>query len=328
MTTYLVRRILLMIPTFFIVSMLVFFIQELAPGDFVDRMMATQQTAGGVAATEDELQALRTQYGLDRPAIVRYVEWITNFVRGDLGISFQHYVPVKDLIGERILLSAVLAYSTLLLGWLISIPAGVWCSTHRFSFSETAISVVGLIGMSIPNFVLALIFLYVALTYFGVDLSGLFSPEFVDAPWSWARVMDLLAHLWIPMIILGTAGTAAGIRTWRALMLDTLGEPFVKTARAKGLPESAVVWKHALPVASNPFLSGIGGVLTALISGEVIVSITMGLPTTGPLFVEALQSQDTYLSSSFLMLITLLMLVGMLLSDILLAVVDPRIRYQ
>lgn len=317
-----------MIPTFFIVSIMVFFIQELAPGDFVDRMMAVQQTSGGVAASEDELQALRAQYGLDRPAMIRYFEWITNFLRGDLGTSFQHYLPVKDLIGERMLLSAILAYSTLLLGWLISIPAGVWCATHRHSFSETAISIIGLIGMSIPNFVLALVFLYVALTYFGVDLSGLFSPEYVDAPWSWGRVMDLLSRLWIPVVILGTAGTAGGIRTWRALMLDTLGEPFIKTARAKGLPESAVVWKHAVPVASNPFLSGIGGVLTALISGEVIVSITMGLPTTGPLFVEALQSQDTYLSSSFLMLITLLMLVGMLLSDILLAVVDPRIRYQ
>lgn len=317
-----------MIPTFFVVSVLVFFIQEMAPGDFVDRMMAIQQTSGGVAVTEEEMDALRIQYGLDQPAVVRYFEWFGNFLRGDLGISYEHYRPVNELIGERLLLSAVLSYTTILLTWLISIPAGVWCATHRYSFSEMTISIVGFIGMSIPNFLLALFFLYFSLSVFGVDLSGLFSPEYVDAPWSAGRILDLIAHLWIPVVILGTAGTAGGIRSWRALTLDTMGEPFVKTARAKGLAEAVVVWKHAVPVAANPFLSGIGSVLTAIISGEVIVSITMGLPTTGPLFLEALRSQDTYLSSSFLMLITLLMLVGMLLSDLLLALVDPRIRYQ
>lgn len=328
MANYFLRRILLMIPTFFFVSLLVFFIQEMAPGDFVDRLMAIQQTSGGVASSEEEMDAMRIQYGLDRSAIVRYWEWFSNFLRGDMGISYEHYRPVNELIGERLLLSAVLSYTTILLTWLISIPAGVWCATHRFSFSETTISILGFIGMSIPNFLLALVFLYFSLSFFGVDLSGLFSPEYVDAPWSVGKVLDLLAHLWIPVVILGTAGTASGIRTWRALTLDTLGEPFIKTARAKGLPESVVIWKHAVPVAANPFLSGIGSVLTAVISGEVIVSITMGLPTTGPLFLEALRSQDTYLSSSFLMLITLLMLVGMLLSDLLLALVDPRIRYQ
>jgi len=328
MINYLVRRILLMVPTFFVISILVFFIQEMAPGDFVMRQLAVQETSGGVPITGEEIESLQRQYGLDQPAIVRYFTWIGNFVRGDFGISYAHHRPVKDLIGERLLLSAALSYTTILFIWVVSIPAGVWCATHRYSFSDMTISIFGFIGMSIPNFVLALALLYGSLRFFGVDLSGLFSPEYIDAPWSLGKVWDLILHLWIPVLILGTAGTAGGIRTWRALMMDTMGEPFVKTARAKGLSEMAVVWKHALPVAANPFLSGIGSVLTAVISGEIIVSITMGLPTTGPLFLEALTSQDTNLSSSFLMLITILMLVGMLISDLVLALVDPRIRYS
>ena len=182
--------------------------------------------------------------------------------------------------------------------------------------------------MSVPSFLLALLLLYAALSYFGMELSGLFSPEFADAKWSLGKVADLLKHLWIPVAILGTAGVAGSIRTWRALMLDTLGEPYIKVARAKGLPERVVVWKHALRVASNPFIGGIGGLLAAVLSGEVIVSITMNLPTTGPLFYNALRSQDTYLSSAFLMFVTILNLIGVLVSDIALAFVDPRIRYE
>lgn len=328
MTAYLIRRILLMIPTFFIISVLVFMIQELAPGDFVDRELAAQQVAGGMTVTLEEMEAMREQYGLNRPAVVRYFDWIGGFLVGDFGISYEHHRPVRELIMERLLLSAVLSYVTILFTWIISIPAGVWCATHKYSLSDMTVSMLGFIGMSIPNFLLALVFLYGSLSLFGVDLSGLFSPEYVDAPWSLGRVWDLMTHLWIPVVILGTAGTAGGIRTWRALTMDTMGEPFVKTARAKGLSETVTIWKHAVPVAANPFLSGIGSVLTAIISGEIIVSITMGLPTTGPLFYQALVSQDTYLSGAFLMLITLLMLVGMLISDIILAMVDPRIRYQ
>ena len=328
MVTYFFRRILLMVPTFFIVSVLVFAIQEMAPGDFVMSQLAAQQQSGGMTYTEEEIEALKKQYGLDRSPVIRYFQWMGNFLRGDFGTSYQHHRPVTELIGERILLSATLSYATILFIWVVSIPAGVWCATHRYSFSDMTISIFGFIGMSIPNFLLALVFLYGALSFFGMDLSGLFSPEYVDAPWSFGKFIDLLLHLWIPVLILGTAGTAGAIRSWRALTIDTMGEPFIKTARAKGLAEPVVVWKHAVPVAANPFLGGIGGILGAVISGDIIVSITMGLPTTGPLFLEALTSQDTYLASSFLMLTTILMLVGMLLSDLVLALVDPRIRYS
>jgi len=325
---YILRRLLLMLPTLAIISVLVFAVQEAAPGDYVSRQLAIQQTAGGMEYSDEEVQALRQRYGLDQPVVVRYFKWVWNFVQGDFGMSYKHHEPVAELIGERLMLSAALSYGTILFTWAISIPIGVWTATHRYGLSDHAFTLLGFIGMSVPNFLLALVLMYGALRWFGMDLSGLFSPEYVDAPWSVGKVLDLIAHLWIPILILGTAGTAGGIRTWRALMLDTMGEPFVKTARAKGLSEPAVVWKHAVPVASNPFLSGIGTLLTAILSGEIIVSITMNLPTTGPLFYEALVSQDTYLASAFLMFLSVLMLAGMLFSDLILALVDPRIRYD
>jgi len=325
---YILRRLLLMLPTLAIISVLVFVVQEAAPGDYVTRQLAIQQTAGGMEYTEAEVQALQQRHGLDQPVVVRYFVWIGNFLTGDFGQSYQYHRPVSELIGERLLLSAALSYVTIMFTWAASIPIGVWTATHKYQLSDHVFTLLGFLGMSIPNFLLALVLMYGALRWLGTDLSGLFSPEYVDAPWSIGKVLDLLAHLWIPVLILGTAGTAGGIRTWRALMLDTMGEPFVKTARAKGLSEAGVVWKHAVPVAANPFLSGIGTLLTAMLSGEIIVSITMDLPTTGPLFYEALISQDTYLASAFLMFLSVLMLLGMLFSDIVLALVDPRIRYS
>ncbi len=328
MTSYILRRLLLMLPTLAIISVLVFAMQEAAPGDFVTRQLAIQQTAGGMEYTEAEIEALRKRHGLDQPAIVRYFRWIGSFITGDFGRSYQYHRPVSQLIGERLALSAALSYTTILLTWAISIPLGVWVATHKYKMSDHVFTFLGFIGMSIPNFLLALVLMYAGLRLFGADLSGLFSPEYADAPWSPGKVLDLISHLWIPVLIIGTGGAAAGIRTWRALMLDTMGEPFVKTARAKGLSETAVVWKHAVPVAANPFLSGVGTLLVAMLSGEVIVSITMDLPTTGPLFYEALVSQDTHLAGAFLMFLSVLMLVGMLISDIVLALVDPRIRYS
>jgi len=325
---YILRRLLLMLPTLAIISVLVFAVQEAAPGDFVTRQLAIQQTAGGMEYTDAEVEALRKRYGLDQPAVVRYFVWIGNFLTGDFGESYQYHRPVSELIGERLALSATMSYVTILFTWAVSIPIGVWTATHKYQLSDHVFTLLGFLGMSIPNFLLALVMMYASLRFFGVDVSGLFSPEYVDAPWSVAKVWDLITHLWVPVLILGTAGTAGGIRTWRALMLDTMGEPFVKTARAKGLSETAVVWKHAAPVAANPFLSGIGTLLTAMLSGEVIVSITMDLPTTGPLFYEALVSQDTYLAAAFLMFLSVLLLLGMLFSDIVLALVDPRIRYS
>ncbi|MDP2989522.1 MAG: ABC transporter permease, partial [Kiritimatiellota bacterium] len=253
MHNYLIRRVLLMIPTILIISLLIFMAQEAAPGDFITRILATQQTAGGMATTDEEIDALRHQYGFDRPAAVRYLAWIGNFVRGDFGHSYKHKRPVKDLIVERMLLTALLAYSTILFSWCLSIPIGVYVATHKYSFSDTALTFIGFIGMSIPNFLLALILLFTSLRLFGVELSGLFSPEYVDAPWSMAKFLNLLQRLWIPVVILGASGTAGSIRTWRALMLDTMGEPYIKVARAKGLKERVVVWKHAVKVAANPF---------------------------------------------------------------------------
>lgn len=271
--------------------------------------------------------ALRQRYGLDQPIYVQFFRWVSGIVlRGDYGRSFRWNRPVAELLGERMLLTVTISLSTLLFTWAVALPVGVYSATHQYSFFDYLFTFLGFIGRGIPSFMIALILMWISISRFGVSAGGLFSADFRDAAWSWARVVDLLKHLWVPMVVLGIGGTAGLIRTMRANMLDELSKPYVETARAKGLPEARVLWRYPVRVALNPFVSTVGWALPALISGGTIVSVVLSLPTAGPLLLDALLAQDMYLAGAFLLLLSVLTVIGTLLSDILLAVLDPRIK--
>jgi peptide/nickel transport system permease protein len=327
MFLYIVRRVLLAIPTLVVISMIAFMVIQLPPGDYLTTYIATLSQSGQQLA-QDEIAALKAQYGLDQPIYVQYLKWVWNMLHGDFGMSLEWQRPVADLIGERLLLTVVLSLGTIVFTWLLAIPIGIYSATRQYSFFDYLFSFLGFIGLGVPNFMLALILMWFAYSSLGISVSGLFSPEFVDAPWSWARVVDLIQHLWIPMIILGLGGTAELVRIMRANLLDELRKPYVETARAKGLAEGKLVRKYPVRVAINPFISTIGWTLPALVSGSLIVSVVLSLPTAGPLLLRALMSQDMYLAGTFLMLLSFLTVLGTLISDILLAWVDPRIRYE
>ena len=328
MLGYILRRVMLMIPTLIVVSILSFIIIQLPPGDFLTAYKAKLAETGEIITPETEAQ-LRERYGLDKPIIVQYWLWIKGIMlEGDFGQSLEFNAPVSSLIWERMGLTVLISASTLIFIWLVAIPIGVYSATHQYSLFDYSLTFVGFIGRAFPNFMLALILMYVAMTVFDQTVGGLFSAEYIRAPWSWARFVDMLKHIWIPMIILGTGGTAGLIRTMRAQMLDELHKPYVVTARAKGLTERRLIWKYPVRVAMNPFFSGLSTALPALISGSTIVSVVLSLPTTGPLLLSALLSQDMYLAGSFLMMLSTLTVLGTLLSDILLAWVDPRIRFE
>ena len=276
-----------------------------------------------------QLAALKQRYGLDQPFYVQYWKWISGIVfRGDFGQSFEWNRPVNTLIWDRLGLTFILSLSTLVFVWAVAIPVGIYSAVRKYSLGDYVATFLGFIGLATPNFLIALVLLYVSFKYFGQSVGGLFSPEYIDAPWSWGKLTDLLAHLWIPMVVLGTAGTAGLIRTMRANLLDELGRPYVVTARAKGLAENRLLVKYPVRLALNPFVSGLNDVLVQLVSGAAIVSIVLSLPTTGPLLLRALMSQDMYLAGSFILMLSVLTVVGTLLSDILLAWLDPRIRYR
>lgn len=327
MARFVVRRLLGMIPFIILVSITVFGLIKLTPGDFVANYAAAL-AAAGETVDDAMLDAMRTRYGLDQPLIVQYWDWISGVARGDFGYSFQWQQPVVNLIGERMGLTLVLSLSTLLFTWAIALPVGVYSAVRRYSLGDTIFTLLGFIGLAVPGFLLGLVLMYVGVSVFHTDVGGLFSPAYADAPWSLARAGDLLAHLWIPMVILGTSGAASLIRIMRANLLDQLNQPYVDTARAKGLSEFTLLVRYPIRIALNPFVSTIGWVLPHLVSGSVIISIVLNLPTAGPLLLQALLGQDQYLAGAFLLLMCTLTVLGTLLSDILLALLDPRIRFQ
>jgi len=325
--TYIIRRLLAMIPTLLIISVIVFVLIQLPPGDIVSANLASLQQQGMEVSTE-QIAALRAQYNLDQPMPVQYLQWIVGFVQGDMGYSIKYAQPVNSLIWERMGYTVLIAVASLLFTWALAIPIGIYSAVRQYGMGDYFFTVIGLLGLATPNFMLALILMYCGYTWFGVSVGGLYSPELAEAPWSMEKFVDLLKHIWIPMVVIGTAGTASIMRVMRANLLDELSKPYVVTARAKGVRPLKLIFKYPVRIAINPFISTIGWLLPTLISGEAIVSIVLNLPTTGPLLLQALLSQDMYLAGSFIMLLSILTVLGMLLSDILLAMIDPRIRYE
>jgi peptide/nickel transport system permease protein len=331
MGRYILKRLLYVIPTLFIISIFIFVTIQLPAGDYVTNMLEQMRNQTGASAnwTPEFEAAMRERYGLNEPLTVQYVKWIGNIIlRGDYGYSFQYSEPAEKMISDRLGMTLVVSFSSFIFSWMVALPIGVLSAVRQYSLADYFFSFIGFIGMATPGFLLALVLMYVAFKYGGVSLSGLFSTEFQNAPWSIPKVLDLLNHLWIPMIIVGTAGTAGLIRIMRANLLDELNKPYVETARAKGLSEWRLLIKYPLRHALNPFVSGLAWLLPSLIGGEAIVSIVLNLPTTGPVLLNALMWQDMFLAAGFLMLLSLMTIIGMLLSDLLLAWLDPRIRYS
>jgi len=325
---FILRRVLWMIPSLVAVSFLAFFLIQLPPGDYVTTYVATLAASNEIVDQRTAAE-LRERFGLDQPFIVQYWLWISGIVlRGDFGLSFEWQQPVSGLIWERMGLTLLLTTSTLLVTWAIALPVGVLSAVRQYSFADYFFTFIAFLGLAIPSFLLALVLMYVAVVHLGQDVSGLFSEEYQTAPWSLAKVQDLLMHIWIPVTILAVNGTAGLIRIMRANMLDELHRPYVVTARAKGLSELRLLIKYPFRLAINPLVSTIGWMLPQLISGATIVAVVMSLPIAGPLLLQALMSQDMYLAGAFLLLMCTLTLLGMLLSDILLALIDPRIRFD
>ena len=326
MLSYLIRRALLVIPTLVVISMIAFAVIDLPPGDYVDTYVQQVLEMGG-DINQGVIQSLRELYGFDRPLHVRYLKWIGRFLQGDFGYSLYFRAPVLEIIGSRFLLSMIVSIASILFGWIIAFPIGIYSATHQYSWQDFFWTLVGFLGLSIPNFLLGLILMFLGYRWFGLSIGGLFSTELQDAAWSLAKVGDLLSHLWIPVVVIGTSGTAGLIRVVRANLMDELNKPYVEMARARGLGEFRLLLKYPVRIAINPFLSSIGWVLPAMISGEAITSVVLGLPTAGPVFLQALRSQDMQLAGAYIMLISLFTIAGILLSDVLLAAVDPRIKY-
>jgi peptide/nickel transport system permease protein len=325
MISYLGRRLFTMMWTLVGISILVFIIIQLPPGDYLTTYIAEIQ-AQGETVGDDKVQFLREQYGLDKPLWQQYLVWATGLLRGDLGYSFEYNQPVSEVIGDRLILTLLLNFLTVVFVYVVSFPIGVYSATHQYSFGDHSLSFIGFLGLATPNFLLALILLYLANVWFGTSVGGLMDPEYVDQPWSMGKFLSVLEHLWVPVLVIGTAGTAGMIRRLRANLLDELQKQYVTTARAKGLQEGQLLRKYPLRMALNPFIADLGSLLPQIVSGSVIVSAVMSLPTTGPMLLSSLRSQDMYLAGSFLMFLAVLTVVGMLVSDILLAVLDPRIR--
>ena len=334
MFTYFVHRVLIMIPTLLAISALVFVIIELPPGDYLSNQIQELKSQGDTAALA-KAEFLRHQYGLDRPFVERYATWLgvwpgpkgfSGLLQGDLGYSFEFDLPVTEVVGDRLLLSFIVSFATIVFTWVVSFPIGVYSATHQYSVGDHSLTFLGFIGLATPNFLLALVLVYFANITFGTSIGGLMDPRYLDQPWSWAKFVSVLEHLWIPVIVIGTSGTAAMIRRLRANLLDELQKQYVVTGRAKGLSPLRLLIKYPLRVSLNPFVSDIGNMLPQVISGAAIVSVVLSLPTTGPMLVHALQAQDQYLAGSFLMFLSLLTVIGMFLSDVALAALDPRIR--
>ncbi len=325
MLTFLARRLLIMILTLLVISVLVFIIIQLPPGDYLSTLIAELQSQGEQVA-EEKIDFLRQQYGLDRPLVEQYAVWLFGLLQGDLGYSFEYNKPVSEVIGDRLLLTVILNFATVLFVYLVSFPIGVYSATHQYSWGDHGLTFLGLLGLATPNFLLALILMYLANVMFGTSIGTMMDDHLINEPWSLAKAWSVLEHLWVPVLVIGTSSTAGMIRRLRANLLDELHKQYVITGRAKGLPPGRLLLKYPLRMALNPFVADIGNLLPHIVSGSVIVSAVMSLQTTGPMLLAALQSQDMYLAGSFLMFLAVLTVVGMFLSDVLLAMLDPRIR--
>lgn len=325
MLSYFVRRILVMIPTLLVISLVVFVIIQLPPGDYLETMIS-ELRAQGENVDPARIEFLRQQYGLDKPLIEQYLLWLLGLLQGDLGYSFEFELPVADVIGARFWFTAVLALSTTLFTYAVAFPIGIYSAVRQYSISDYTATFFGYFGLAMPNFLFALILMYYLNIWFGLSIGGLMDPQYIDQPWSLGKVMSVINHLWIPMIVIGTSGTAAMIRRLRANMLDELQKQYVVTARAKGLSPARAILKYPLRMSLNHAIADIGQILPAMISGSALVSVVMGLPTNGPLLLRSLQSQDMYLAGAFLMFEAVLVVIGVFISDVLLAMLDPRIR--
>ncbi len=328
MLTYIIRRVLYMIPTVFLISIISFLIIQAPPGDFLtSRLQQLQETMGTLA--EEEIEFLRSRYGLDRPLYEQYFKWVTNIILyNDWGQSFAQNRPVRDIISETVPLTILITFLTLLVTWIVAIPLGVYSAVKQYSAFDYSFTFVAFVGRSIPEFLLALILMFFFYSVFGWSLGGILSNEYRGQPFSLGMLADFLRHMILPVVVIGAAGTASLVRVLRSMVLDELGKQYVRTARSKGLPERAVIWKHVFRIAVLPIISTIGWLLPQLVSGALIVSIVLNLPTTGIAMFSALMNEDMFVAGSFILILSSLTVVGTLISDILLAVVDPRIRYQ
>ena len=322
---FILKRLLVVPFMLFIFSIISFVLIQAPPGDFITSYIA-ELAQGGSSVDQAQIDALRTRYGLDRPMVEQYFTWIGRMLQGDLGVSLEWNRPNSELIGERLLLTLLLTTFSLLFTWAVAIPIGIISATRKYSLVDYVFTVLNYIGLATPNFLLALVLMWIAFDRFGLSVTGLFSPEYAQAPWSWGRVGDLMSHIWLPMIVLGVAGTAQIARVVRANLLDELGKPYSEMARAKGLPEWKLVLKYPTRVAIAPVVSTLGWYFPQLLSGGVVVSVVMSLPTIGPLLLRALVGQDMYLAGVIILLFSVLTVIGTLVSDILLAMLDPRIR--
>jgi peptide/nickel transport system permease protein len=316
-----------MIPTLVLIVVVGFILIELPPGDFLTYRLQELEAQGHTGAKQ-EIEELRARYALDSPMYIRFFKWVFNFVQGDFGESLQYNKPVRELIGERLAMTMVLSLSSMVISWGIGITVGIYSATHQYSFADHLFTGIAFVGLGVPNFFLALVLLLLGLKLYGVVPIGLFSAEYESAPWSFGRVFDLLKHLWIPAAIVGVSGTAGLMRMMRGNLLDTLGRNYVTVARAKGLSERVIVLKYAVRTALHPLVMSLGMSLPGVVSGAGITAIVLNLPTTGPLYLQALQRQDMYLGGTMIILISVMLVIGNLLADILLAWLDPRIRYE
>jgi peptide/nickel transport system permease protein len=329
MWQYLLRRFIYMIFTVFVISIISFAVIQLPPGDYVTNLIQQMISAGGKELPSSYEMQLRELYGLNQPMYVQYYKWISNIVlHGKFGYSLVYKRDASELITERLPMTFAISFASFIFVWVVSLPIGIYSAVRKYSIGDYIATFIGFIGLAVPNFLLALIFLVVSYRYMDQALIGLFSEKFASAPWSWDKFVDLLKHLWIPVILVGMSGTAGLIRTMRANLLDELNKPYVETARSKGLSEARLLMKYPVRHAMNPFISTIGWTLPGLVAGEVLVSIVLNLPTSGPVLYNALATQDMYVAAGFILLLSALTVIGTFISDVLLAVLDPRIRLQ
>ncbi len=326
MVRYVFLRAMAMIPTLFLISVLVFTIIELPPGDYFESYVSELQALGEEADLA-EIEVLRERYGFDKPQVLRYFWWVGGMLKGDFGYSFEYRLPVNEVVGDRLWLTIMLSAVTIVFTWALAFPIGIYSATHQYSWGDYGLTFLGLIGIAIPNFMLALVMMYFANQWFGVSIGNLMDRQYLNEPMSWDKISSILSHIWIPVVIIGLGGTAGMVRRLRANLLDELQKQYVTTARAKGLHPGKVLRKYPLRMALNFFISDIGSILPAMISGAEVTAIVLSLETTGPMLIRALQSQDMYLAGSFLMFLAFLTVIGVLISDIALTLLDPRIRF-
>lgn len=324
---YIARRAVLALVTIVAISILSFAIIQLPPGDFMTTYIASM-SAGGAVVSEAEIQALREQYGLNQPMYIQYLKWAGQMLQGNFGMAMEWNRPVKDVIGDRLTLTIVVSLAAVIFTWALALPIGIYSAVKRYSIGDYIFTFIGFIGLAVPGFMLALVVMYVGFRYFNANVGGLFSAEMAEAPWSWAKFKDMLAHLPIPAVVLGLSGTAQMIRIMRSNLLDELRKPYVMTARARGLSEMRVILKYPVRVALNPFISTIGYLLPYIVSGSIIVSLVLSLPTVGPLLLKALIAQDMFLAGTIVLLLGVMTVIGTFISDLLLMWVDPRIRLE